>query len=284
MAVAEPAKTPELRRADNWIEAQAHFGVARSPFDVSSLPVAEGQAFVFLMARCYSFSNLFALELDVPLVLGSVAQPAGAYVDAAAVGNPELGARYRFLARRSGDDVLALFGSLGVGAPLASHDAGLMPNRLLAIADGIEGRGDPQWFTPGVVPFTPSTWLHWDSVPWTLDAELRTPMSLRVSDADLPAAAANPRTFGVAGIIAVELRYRLSQRLSLGSKGQMFFDVLSPVEHVREVSPVQVFERLSLLIHLGSSATLLVDLQTALAGELGGSTFGGGLRARMTME
>jgi len=53
---------------------------------------------------------------------------------------------------------------------------------------------------------------------------------------------------------------------------------------VRDVSRVQDFERLSLHIHFGSLVALAVDLQTALGGELGGSTVAGGLRAGLNLR
>ena len=64
----------------------------------------------------------------------------------------------------------------------------------------------------------------------------------------------------------------------MAAAAHLFFDVAPSVAHVRDVSPIQDFERLSLHVHLGSRAAFLVDLQTAIAGELGGSMVAGGLR------
>ena len=259
-------------------EVQAHFGVATTPFDVTTLGEAKGHAFVLLAGARYALSGPLALELHAPLVLGSVAQPAGSYVDAAALGNPQVGARVRFMERRSGEATLALSGALEVGAPLASHADDLMPNRVLAIADGIEGRGHPEWFTPGVLPITASSALRWASPPWSLEAELRLPLFVRVSQADLPSATTSTRSLGFAGTVAVEARYRFSRRLSLASAAHLSFEVSPAVEHVRGVSRAQDFERLGLHIQLGSMVALVVDLQGAMGGELGGSTLAGGFR------
>ena len=278
-AFGEPAIDPQLAPQDGQIELQALFGVSTTPFDVSSLPEAKGQAFVFLAAGRYALSRPLSLELYVPLALGSVAQPAGSYVDAAALGNPELGARYWFVDRRASASTFALSGAVGVGAPIASHNQNLMPNRVLAIADGIEGRGHPEWFTPGVVPITLSTSLRWASAPWSFETELRLPLLVRVSEADLPSSSTNTQSLGVATVVGLEARYRLSQRLSLASAAQLFFDLVPAVQHVRDLSRVQDFERLSLHVHFGSLAALVVDLQTAIGGELGGSTAAFGLRA-----
>src|SRR5262245_37997924 len=102
---------------------------------------------------------------------------------------------------------------------------------------------------------------------------------MRVSEADLPSSMTNTNALGLAAVVAVEARYRLSRRISLAAATQLFFDLVPAVEHVREVSRVQDFERLSLHIHFGSLAALVVDLQTAIAGELSGTTVAGGLRA-----
>ena len=277
-ALAEPAIDAELPTGGAQIEAQAHFGVATTPFDVTALPEAKGQAFALLASGRYALSAPLSFELRVPLVLGSVAQPAGSYVDAAALGNPQLGVRYRFIQRRTGEATLGLAGAFEVGIPLASHAEDLMPNRVLAIADGIEGRAHPEWFAPGVMPLTPSGALRWSSTPWSLEAELRLPLLVRISEAHLPSMSADTKTLGFAAVVSAEARYRLSQRLSLAAGAHLFFDIAPSVAHVRDVSRVQDFERLGLHIHFGSRATLVIDLQTAIAGELGGSMVAGGVR------
>jgi hypothetical protein len=180
--------------------------------------------------------------------------------------------------RHSGEAVLALDGAIELGAPLASHAEDLMPNRVLAIADGIEGRAHPEWFTPGVVPITPSSTLRWAAAAWSIETELRLPLLLRVSEANLPSESTNPKTLGFAAVAAVEARYRLSRRFSLAAATQLFLDIAPAVAHVRDVSRLQDFERLGLHIHFGSRAALVVDLQTAIAGDLGGSMVAGGLR------
>ena len=278
-AFAEPAIDPALPPGGAQIEAQAHFGVATTPFDVTALPEAKGQAFALLASGRYALSVPLSFELRAPLVLGSVAQPAGSYVDAAALGNPQMGVRYRFIQRRSGEATLGLAGAFEIGIPLASHAEDLMPNRVLAIADGIEGRAHPEWFTPGVLPLTPSGALRWASAPWSVETELRLPLLVRISEANLPSTSTDTNVLGFAAVAGAEARYRLSRRLSLAAGAHLFFDIAPSVAHVRDVSRVQDFERLGLHIHFGSRAALVVDLQTAIAGELGGSTVAGGLRA-----
>lgn len=189
----------------------------------------------------------------------------------------EMGVRYRFIQGRSREATLGLSGAVEVGAPLASHAEDLMPNRVLAIADGVEGRA-PEWFTPGVTPITASGALRWASATWSLETELRLPLLVRVAEANMPSMTTNTKTLALAAVAGGEARYRLSQRLSLAAGAHLFFDIAPSVAHVRDVSRVQDFERLSLHIHFGSRAALVIDLQAAIAGELGGSTVAGGLR------
>jgi hypothetical protein len=283
-AFAEPKIEPELAPRAGQLEAQAHFGVATTPFDVSALPEAKGQAFVLVAAGRYAVSKPLSLELHAPFVLGSVAQPAGSYVDAAALANPQLGARYRFTERHSDQTALVLNGAVEVGAPLASHAENLMPNRVLAIADGIEGRAHPEWFTPGVVPITTSGTLRWAAAAWSVETELRLPLLVRVSEANLPRETTDTKTLGFAAVAGVAAQYRLSQRFSLAAAAHLFFDIAPAAAHVRDVSRLQDFERLSLHVHFGSRAALVVDVQTAASGELGGSTVAGGLRGVVNLQ
>lgn len=277
MARAEPAIEPSRSAGSTALTAVAHFGVATAPFGVTTLREAKGQAFVLSASGSYVLSPVAQLEVRAPLILGSVAQPAGSYVDALAWGNPQLGARYWLVERTSTGSALTLSGALELGAPVATHDTDLLPNRLLSVADGIEGHGHPELFTPGVVPITPSAALEHTTGRWQLNAELRLPVLLRVSDADLPRDASNPHRVGLTSVLSVGASYRLSQRFSLGSTVHLAVDVAPTVEQPG-VSRLQDFERLSFGTHFGSRAALLVDLQTAIAGELGGNTVAGGLR------
>lgn len=263
--------------AFDQLEARAIFGLATAPFDAMALPEARGQALVFVLDGQIAASRRIAIDLRVPLVLASVAQPAGSYVDSRASGNPQLGARYEILDRRGPDTELVLAGGLELGAPLAGHDAALMANRALAIANGIEGLAHPELFTPGRAPITPFASGRWIAGAWTLSAAVRLPLLVRTSDADL-SSMARPRSIGLAGVMLGEARRELSRRLAVALAPQLAVDVVASTAHVRPVSRLQDLERLSLVIRLGARAHLIVDLQTALGGALGGSTFAGGVR------
>jgi hypothetical protein len=277
-ARANPPLDVEMQKRSGQIEVLAHVGTSTVPFGVAGLEQAQGEAFVFAVTGRYGLSRPLSLALTVPLVLGNVTQPAGSYVTTNTFGNPSAGIRSRFYDWVGQQSDIAVSGSLSVGLPVAHHEATLQSNRLLAIADGIEGRGLPEWFTPGVLPITPSVTLVWRSSHWTIQTDLKTPFLVRTSEAHLPSRA-NPRPVGVAGVLALEASYQLSRRFSLAVGARLFVDILPVTEHVGSVFPLQDLERLSLHVHFGTLARLSADFQTALGGASGGATFAGGLRA-----
>jgi len=277
VTAAEPGFDAEPANHDR-LELQARFGLATAPFDVMALPEARGQAFVIVADGRIAVAPRIAIELRAPLVLASVAQPAGSYVDAATSGNPQLRAIYQLADRRGPESELAVIGGLDLGAPLAGHDATLLANRALAIASAIDGFAHPELFAPGSVPITPFASARWTAGPWTLAAAARLPVLVRISDADLPGAAATPRRIGFSGVALGEARRELSRRLALALAPQLAIEVAPGADHVRAVPRLQDLERVSLHVRLGARARLIVDLQTAVGGALGGSTFGGGVR------
>jgi hypothetical protein len=279
-AFADPAGEPSAPR--DVVAVQVHVGIATAPFDPMALPEAKGQAFVLIVEGMHAVSSDVVVGLRAPAVLASVAQPAGSYVDAATLGNLQLRAAYRALARRAERTELALVAGIDVGAPLAGHSAALMPNRALAIADGVEGRAHPELFTPGVVPASPFVDLALASTPWRVDATLRLPLLVRISDADLPEGA-RTHALGLAAAAEADARRQLTRRLALVVAAQLFVDLAPAVDRVRPTSTLQDLERVTLGVRIGSRAELMIDLQAALGGDLGGSTFGGGMRAIMNL-
>jgi hypothetical protein len=273
-ASAEPLDADSV----HTVNANVHFGVATAPFDVMTLPEAKGQALTFLAGGRTLLAPEVVFEIRVPIVLASVAQPAGSYVDRAAIGNPQLGGSYRWILPRLGGQELAVSAGVDLGVPIATHDAALMSNRALAIANGVDGLARPELFTPGTLPITSFADLRWASRQWGLQVRARVPLLVRTSDADLPPSTARTHAVGVAGVLVVEGWRRISRRVALASAAQLFVDAVPSAEHVRSVSRVQDLERMSLHVVIGARATLMVDLQTALGGELGGSMFGLGLR------
>jgi hypothetical protein len=263
-----------------YVQLQSHLGVATVPFPVPALSSAKGQAVVVLTDVKYVWSETFHVDVRLPVVLGSVAQPAGSYRDAAAVGNPELAVSQTWWQTGLGGSTATFLGGIAVGMPLASHDPELISNRLLAIGDGLEGRGHPEWFTPGVSSLTPSFRALAKQAHWTLELSLALPLLWRVSSASLNAGWT--RDMGVAANLELELVLQLSDAVSIAGRAQLFAEAAAPVRYTRSVSPMQDFEQLHIDFDLAPSATLFAVLQTAAAGSLGGAMLGGGLGATVT--
>jgi len=269
---------------DTSVTAEAHFGLATVPFDVMALPEAKGQALVLVLGGAWSVAPSLALEVRSPLVAASVAQPAGSYVDAAAFGNPQLGAAMMLSRRPVGTGDLTILGGAAVGLPLGGHDEQLLANRALAIANGIDGLAHPDLFTPGVGALTPRADVRWASSTWSAALEARLPLLVRVSDAGLAGPQAETHAFGLAAVLAGDVRHQLTRRLALAVAPQLAIDARPIAAHPRDVSRLQDLERASLYIAIGRRTHLAVDVQGAIGGELGGSMVALGLRCGIDLR
>ena len=263
------------------IAERAHLAVASAPFDVRSLSEARGQALSFVTDAWYELRGETWMGLRLPLVAGSVRQPAGSYLDEAAWGNPELRFARRFSLLGRSDAVLELTLGGGVGIPLAEHDPSLMPNRALAIANAGEGFAEPELFTPGELPLTPFARLDYASRGFRALALLKIPALFRVSDADLPANQSEPHAFALSSVLSLEASYNFTRRLGLALASQLAVEVLPASEHVRSVPALQLMLRASPYFEVGERATVLIDVQAPVGGALGGDTFAVGLRAAL---
>jgi hypothetical protein len=272
-AVADPLVDATSSRED-VVGAEAQLGLATAPFDTMAFGEAKGQAFVVTLDGSHALGAKSAIGIRVPFVIASVAQPAGSYVDDATVANPQLRGAYRWVTHG-----MSIVGGLDLGAPLAGHGATLMQNRALAIANAVEGLGYPDQFTPGMVSLTPFTSVQWTSLPWSVEGVLRLPLLVRVSDADM----ASAKDVGFVGVLDLEGRRQLTRRLALAGATRLTVEIRPAVVPVRSRSRVQDLERLGLGIRLTGRAVLNIELQAALGGELGGSTFGLGVRSVVTL-
>jgi len=277
LAWAESLQASEGGSPTIQSELLAHFGVTSAPFEVPALHEAKGQAFVLLGRAVYQPSQNWEWQIQVPWVFGSVAQPAGSYVDASAMGNPQVGIRWWRPTKPLRRPSFAYSAGMELGPPLASAADDLMPNRLLAIADGIEGRRHPELFTPGALSFTPSVTLDLAGARFAVAAELRLPVLVRVSESHLSSHGATTHAIGLASSFGLEVRYQLSPRLLLAAASFFSLDLAPLTGRPPGTSRLQDMERLSLHVHVGARANLVVDLQAPLGGDLQGNTVAAGL-------
>jgi len=276
VAISAAALDASADTGDASVDATALFGVTTAPFEAPGLPEAKGHGLVFVVEGSYAVAPRYVAGLRIPAVLVSVAQPAGSYADRAALGNPQLRVTRRAFDRGS----IAVVGGLELGVPLAGHDDELMPNRALAIADAIEGRAAPELFVPGVLPIAMLGELAFAAAPWTGDVSIRLPVLVRVSDADMPSATTNP--VGFAAVLSARAQRRLTRSLAASISTQVVADVAPVYEPTPDRGRVQDLERLGLTIRLRRRTELTVAFQAAIGGDLGGSTFGGGVRVSST--
>lgn len=272
-----PAPSAELVT----VEGRAHFGIASAPFDVRTLSKAEGQALSFSSDAWYQWCDETWIGLRLPLVLGSVRQPAGSYLDEAAWGNPELRIAKRFSLSSRAHETLRLTLGAGIGIPLAEHAPSLLPNRVLAIAHASEGWTEPESLTPGALPFSPFAQFDYTSGSFRALGELKLPLLVRVSKADLPDTESTTHFLALLPVLQLEGRYAFSRRFGIALASSTAWDALPLTAHVRHVPPVQLALRTGPYFELGERGALFIDVQAPLGGALGGSTIAFGLHASL---
>jgi hypothetical protein len=266
------------------VSEEAHFGVATAPFEARSLPEAKGQALAFVTEGWLRVDGLGWVGLRVPAVAGSMAQPAGSYIDEAAWGNPEVRAAARAVLVDRERLSLRLTVGGGVGVPVAEHAASLLPNRVLAIANGARGFADPELFRPGRLPLTPFAQLDATTGRWRVIGLLKVPLLLRLTDADLPSGESRSRAVGLAAVARVEGRVAITRAFGLSLSTQLFVDALPAVAHVRETSPLQLLLRGGPFFAIADRVSIAVDVQAPVGGALGGSTVAAGIRLGAALD
>jgi len=210
------------------------------------------------------------------VALMRVEQPAGAVYDEAAWGSPELAIGFEQPLAASKRWVLHLSSQLAVGLPLAEHgsEASQLEGRALALANAFEGFGEPELFTPGVVPLTPATSLDLRGDRLHFSARLKLPLLLRVGDASLPAEA-GARTVGFTPVLDSSVRLRALEWLSVGVDSRLTWRAILPVDDGRGTLQPRVGGTLRL--EPTEAWSVEASLHAPLAGPLGGSTLTFGL-------
>lgn len=238
------------------IAERVHAGVAT----VSS--ETKGQSLSFVTDGWLRIDDYGWVGLRLPVVAGSVAQPAGSYIDEAAWGNPEVRTAIPVMLVDEHRQKLRLTLGGGVGAPLAEHAPSPLPDRALAIANGIEGLAEPELFRPRSLPVTP--FLQLDAVRRRLSASatLKVPVLAGVSERGLRVAV----VLQTEGTVAITRGFGLS---------------LAP-QVVMDGSPVQLLLRGGPFFGISDWGRIAVDVQAPIGGSLGGSTVGAGVRLGVT--
>ncbi len=277
-AHAEPPAAPAASRP--WhVELESRFGTGTAPYPTTAFPEVSGYALLLDLNAQVALTAQLELGARLPLVLARIEQPAGALYAEAAWGNPELNATFQRALLARGELRLRGATRLAVGAPLASDDsrASQLEGRALVLANAFEGFGEPELYTPGVLPVTPAGLLQLDYRRWQLTASLKLPFLLRVSDANLPADSRTQR-LGFEPVMELGGSVRLLRWLALGAAPRMSVRAVSVVED--GAPPLQLLAIGRLEFRLGEALRLTALFQAPVGGALGGSTFAGGLGLR----
>jgi hypothetical protein len=273
LARAEPpAPFPPDQR---WqVAADARAGTSTGPYVTAAFPETTAYGATVTLRGRLRWTRRFSVGLRVPLVLARLEQPAGALYAEAAWGNPELYGAFDLLRSEQGGWTLDLTTSLALGAPLAEHDSAQLAGRVLSFADALEGFGEPELFTPGVLPVTPAAHLLLSSGSWRFGASLKLPLLTRVSDASLPSDSAT-RPLGFVPVGELSARRQLLPWLAVTAAPRLTVRAVSPVDD--HASPLQLLVIGQAEFQLGAALSAAAVFQAPLGGALGGSTLAGGL-------
>jgi hypothetical protein len=273
---ADPTATfpPEQRFQ---VVAEARAGTSTGPYVTEAFPETTAYGTSLALGGRFRWDRRGSLGLRVPLVLARLEQPAGALYAEAAWGNPELSGAFDVFRRDQDDWTLDLTAGVAVGVPLAEHERAQLAGRVLSFADALEGFGEPELFTPGVLPFTPRGRLLLSSRRWRFGASLKLPLLARVTDASLPADSAT-RALGFVPVAELSARLQLLTWLAVSAAPRLTVRAVSPVDD--HAPPLQLLAIGRVELRLGAATSAAVVFQAPVAGALGGSTLAGGVTLR----
>ena len=276
-AHAEPLAAPAYPSRPWHVELDSRFGTSTSPYPTTAFPEVSGYALLFNLNAEFAFTPQLKAGARWPLVLARLEQPAGALYAEAAWGNPELNLTFERPLGAPGELRLRGGTRLAVGLPLAEDDtrASQLEGRALALANALEGFGEPELYTPGVLPITPAALLELDYRRWQFAASLKLPLLPRVSDANLPVDSPK-RPLGFVPVLELRARLRLFDWLALGAAPRLTMRAVAPIDDGSP--PLQLLAIGQIEFRFGPTLQLAALFQAPVGGPLGGSTFAGGLR------
>jgi hypothetical protein len=279
-ARAEPPADPpvaEGARGIAGIALRLHGGVATAPFPAEAFPEARGQALVTVLSAYASLGRAASIGVRLPLVAATVRQPAGAYVDEAAWGNPEIDGEGIVVREPWAGATLRVVVGGAIGAPIAQYGPSgpLLQNRALAVGSAIEGWTDRELYTPGVLPISTGARAELVGSRYEFALDLKLPLLVRVLDADL--AAASRRAVGLYPVIGARGAFWPWPWLGLSLGADAAFDLARVEEPARPTPRFQLVGAPRVTLRLHRSLRASVECFVPIGGALGGDTVGCGL-------
>lgn len=259
------------------LSLDSQIGTSSAPYVTSEFPKVRGYGAVVRVGAEYRLTPNLELGARAAVALMRVEQPAGALYAEAAWANPELSIEVLHPLLTDDDTELSLSPRLAVGLPLAEHESvqSQLEGRALALANAFEGFGEPELFTPGVLPVTPSVRLRLCDERWRFMATVKVPVLFRVSEASLPPESGT-RSVGFLPVLELSARFQPWRWFALGLSPRLSWRALPPWrDHQGTVQPLL---GATAEFQLRAAMVVAVVIRAPIAGPLGGSTLAGGLQ------
>jgi hypothetical protein len=157
----EPVKKPIKVRKTVGVFGEALIGFGQAPEPgPNNQNTGKATSFGFLVGGHYDLTTEFRLMLRVPWTTATIQDETGNSKSAAALGLPEIAARYRLTDPGTAEWAVRL----GVGIPVAQGNpdwtntspAGFEQARVQRVADAANGWHDPELYSPKRLPVSPA--------------------------------------------------------------------------------------------------------------------------------
>lgn len=274
------ATGPNFDAVDKYaLSLDARFGIASSPFVTRSFPVVRGHGFVLQGAGAFRLRNDMLLGFRMPMVMVSIAQPGGSYLDVFTWGNPRFSFQQRHeLKRWSSFRARGLVGAT-LALPIAEQGpaGSLFALRALQVASSLDALREQDLYTSAAVPVSGSYGVVVEDARFGLEANLRVPIFFRFGRADLPPDA-KTRTVGASAVLHVGVRAAATRWFEIALAADTVFNAFPTVKPERDTPTTQFALAPSVSFRLASSWRLAANAVLPVAGPLGGHAGAGGLQ------
>jgi hypothetical protein len=271
---------PPAASARLGLDARVLLGVVEAPYVAPLFPRLQAHGILLRLASSYQLDPAWSVGVGLPLALFSLRQPAGSYLDEAALGNP-----HASLTREhdipAGTLRLRGWVRLRVGIPLAERGpaGSLMNGRALEAAHALDAYREVESFAAGTWPIVPGAGVGLDSGRYRALGTLDVPWLVRFSDAGLPADA-DERAFGWYARLRLEGAARLASWFQARLATDAVLALLPVARALPQPSPLQLSVNPGVEFNLGRRVALGIEVVVPLGGPLGGSLYSGGSRLR----
>jgi hypothetical protein len=261
------------------LDLQLRGGGATTPFFTTAFPSARGHGLVLQLGGAYRLRRDWLLDVQMPLVILSLAQPAGSYVDVFSWGNPNISARWRRALWQGARFALHGVAGASLALPIAQQgpSESLFGLRALQVASAMDGLRSQELYTSGVIPIAGSAALLLERIDWGFEGSLRVPVFARFSRAGLGSDAA-PRWVATTPVLHFAARYAPVRWVALSLAADTVFNGRAPVAAAQHAATIQFTLQPALTFPMRERWLLRSEFVLPLAGPLGGHAYAGALQ------